>query len=58
MIRRDAVPDGTASFCLLKAVFALAVEVYGNDKTGNPPRVVTQHGTVALSSAGSGGRPR
>src|SRR3989441_10150013 len=57
MIRRDAVPSGTASrlftrkvWCR-KAVFALVVEVYGNDKMGNPPRVVTQHGTVALSSA-------
>src|SRR2546425_7601711 len=34
-----------------EGVFVFAVEVYGNRKTGNPPRVVTQHGTVALSSA-------
>src|SRR3989475_11176643 len=64
MIRRDAVPSGTASrlftrkvWCR-KAVFALVVEVYGNDKMGNPPRVVTQHGTVALSSAQAVGGDR
>src|SRR5712692_5455769 len=64
MIRRDAVPSGTASRLFTrkvwrrKAVFALAGEVYGNDKMGNPPRVVTQHGTVTPSSAQAVGGDR
>jgi S1-C subfamily serine protease len=63
MIRRHAVPDGTASFCLhvkfgAGKLSSRLLLVYGNDKMGNPPRVVTEHGIVTLSSAQAVGGDR